>query len=234
MSAAPPPAPDPLRLESEVRALTVVASPPLVPELRLHMVTSECPLWRAREPELERLGLGEPYWAFCWTGGQALARFLLDRPRWVRGRRVLALGVGGGIEAIAAARAGAASVRATDLDPRAVAATRLNARLAGVELQVDDADLLGVIELDVDVVLAADVTYSPELAAAVRDWLRALAARGVTGLIADPGRGFLAAEGLRRLTTIEAPGDNDRGGDDLRPTPILAALPRAAGQEAMD
>jgi predicted nicotinamide N-methyase len=77
-------------------------APSLVPELRLWLLPSSSPLWHATSPE----ALGWPCWAFAWPGGQALARFLLDRPEVARGRRVLAFGAGGGVEALAAWRAG--------------------------------------------------------------------------------------------------------------------------------
>ena len=46
-----------------------------------------------------------------------LARFLPERPDWVRGKRVLDFGCGSGVVAIAAARAGASEVIACDIDP---------------------------------------------------------------------------------------------------------------------
>ena len=96
---------------------TAVASAPLVPELRLHLATEVTPLWEATESALARHGLPPPYWAFAWAGGQALARYLLDRPETVAGRRVLDFASGGGIVALAAARAGAAAVTAVEIDP---------------------------------------------------------------------------------------------------------------------
>ena len=60
--------------EEFVRGNTVLAAPPLVPEIRLHLATEVTPLWEATEAELQRLHLPPPYWAFAWPGGQALAR----------------------------------------------------------------------------------------------------------------------------------------------------------------
>src|SRR6202035_418723 len=68
-----------------------------------------------------------PFWAFPWAGGQALARYVLDNPAVVRGRHVLDVASGSGLVAIAAAKAGAASVTAGDIDPDAVAAIHRNA-----------------------------------------------------------------------------------------------------------
>jgi predicted nicotinamide N-methyase len=142
---------------------TVVATPPLCPELRLHLVTETCPLWRATEADLARLGLSEPYWAFCWPGGQALARHLLDHPALVAGARVLDFGAGSGVEAIAALRAGAAHALAADIDPLAGVACRLNARLNDVALEVTDEDLVGS-DRGWDVVLVGDMFYERRLA----------------------------------------------------------------------
>lgn len=199
-------------MEALIRAHTVVARPPLVPELELHLVTADCPLWRADEAELARLGLPEPYWAFAWPGGQALARHILDHPEEVRGRRVLDFGAGGGIEALAAARVGAADVLATDLDPLAIEACRMNARLNGLALRATTEDVLGRTELDADLVLVGDVTYADPLAGRVLTWMKALADLGIDVWVADPGRGFLDASRLEPLASYEAPSDVDVDG----------------------
>ena len=69
-----------------VRANTAIATPPLVPEIRLHLATEITPIWQATEETLARAGLPPPFWAFAWAGGQALARYLLDRPETVAGQ----------------------------------------------------------------------------------------------------------------------------------------------------
>lgn len=97
------------------------------------------------------------YWAFCWGSGLALARYLLANPAWVRGRRVLDLGPGSGVVAIAAALAGAARVIACDNDPDALAATAANAELNGVAVEL--ADDLVQLEPGFDLLLMADVLY---------------------------------------------------------------------------
>lgn len=210
---------------------TLVATPPLCPELRLHLITEACPLWRANEADLERQDLQDPFWGFAWPGGQALARFVLDRTEICKGKRVLAFGAGSGIEALAAVKAGAACVRATDLDPVAVAACKLNAELNGLALEADSENVLGNLNLDVDVVLAADVTYEMKLGEQVIDWLRSLAEEGILALVSDPHRGFLPSDGLELVASYEAPADVDPNGHYWVSTAIRRVLPKAASRE---
>ena len=96
-------------LEAELQ----VFAPFLCPELRLWLLPPEARNWHASDPR----ALGMPYWAFAWPGGQVLARYLLDHPALVKGKRVLDFGSGCAIEGLAAAKCGA-SVRCADIDPR--------------------------------------------------------------------------------------------------------------------
>ena len=89
-----------------IRANTAIVSPPLVPELRLHLATEITPIWHATEAELETHGLPPPYWAFCWPGGQALARYAIDHPALLQGRSVLDFACGGAVSGLAAVIAG--------------------------------------------------------------------------------------------------------------------------------
>ncbi|MGI9409098.1 MAG: class I SAM-dependent methyltransferase, partial [Hyphomicrobiaceae bacterium] len=81
---------------------TCLMAPPLVPEVELYLAEESLPLWEKTEEELGELNVPPPYWAFAWAGGQALARYLLDNRGLVDGRRVLDLGAGSGLCAIAA------------------------------------------------------------------------------------------------------------------------------------
>src|SRR5262245_28327329 len=101
----------------------------LVPEIELRLGNMVIPLWELVESEFEVQGIAPPYWAFAWPGGQALARYILDRPEIVRGRTVLDFASGCGIAGIAAARAGALSVLCADVDPLAAAACRMNGEI---------------------------------------------------------------------------------------------------------
>jgi len=197
-----------------------VARPPLVPELQLRLVTEACPLWRATEADLARLGLAEPYWAFAWPGGQALARHLLDHPELCRGRRALDFGSGCAVQALAAAKAGAAGVLAADVDPLAGEAAAINAELNGVSgLETTTRDLIGADE-GWDLVLAGDLFYEAALARRVSGWLARLAARGATVLVGDPGRGFFDASRAERLAGYDAPADVDVDGRYRRATAV--------------
>jgi predicted nicotinamide N-methyase len=220
MSCFIDPCPDPVQL---VLDNTVLASPWLCPELRLHLVTAACPWWRTSPEELEVLGVDEPFWAFAWAGGQALARYLLDHASWVAGQRVLDFGAGCGIAGLAAALAGAVRVVAVDIDPVCEAACRLNAGANGLVIDTLTRDLVGE-PLEVDLVLAGDMTYDAALTRRVEPWLRSLAAAGITVLVGDPGRGFLSRDGMERVARYDAPADNDSDGVWLRETGVYRVL----------
>jgi predicted nicotinamide N-methyase len=179
-----------------IRRNTTIATPPLVPEIRLHLATEITPIWHATEETLARAGVLPPFWAFAWAGGQALARFLLDHPGEIAGRAVLDFGAGSGLVAIAAAKAGAARVLAAEIDPFGAAAIVANAELNGVSITVTSADLLDTVDSSWQVVTAGDVCYERAMADRVTPWLTALAARGSLVLLGDPGRTYLPRTGM--------------------------------------
>jgi predicted nicotinamide N-methyase len=179
-----------------VRRNTAITVPPLVPEIRLYLATEVTPIWQATEETLARSGLPPPFWAFAWAGGQGLARYLLDHPAEVAGRSVLDFGAGSGLVAIAAAKAGAASVRAAEIDHFAAAAITANAELNDVDIAVWTGDLLGTVDPRWEVVTAGDVCYERPMADRVTGWLRRMAAGGALVLLGDPGRAYLPGEGL--------------------------------------
>jgi predicted nicotinamide N-methyase len=200
---------------------TCESTPYLCPEIRLRLVTETCPLWRAREHDLTALGISDPFWAFCWAGGQALARFLLDHPEVVAGKRVLDFGAGGAVEGIAAALAGAREVLAADIDPLTKDVIALNAKLNGVNINSTCDDLVGTPVRGFDVVLAGDVCYDPKFAEKVIVWLRRIASAGIQVFIGDPGRGYLPDNGLVTVATYRAPADVDLSGKFLRDTRVF-------------
>jgi predicted nicotinamide N-methyase len=177
----------PARLVRSACRLTAV---PQVPEVRLHLGGDALGLWQRIEDEL---GAGQPppFWAFAWPGGQALARYVLDHRDLVAGRRVLDLGSGSGLVAIAAALAGAATVLASEIDPLAVAAIGLNSRANRVAPPRIVGDVLDGDGEDAQVVLAGDVWYSRPLAERVLGLIDRARARGALVLCGDIGRAFL-------------------------------------------
>jgi predicted nicotinamide N-methyase len=187
-----------------IRDQTRLLPVPHAPEIQLHVAQEATELWQKTEDELAVIGLPPPFWAFAWAGGQALARYLLDNPALVAGRRVLDFASGSGLVAIAAAKAGAATVEACDIDAFAAAAIGLNAQANGVTLDVRLADLVGRDE-GWDVICAGDVCYERAMAEAVIAWLEGLSRRGATVLIGDPGRSYLPRERLEEIATYQVP-----------------------------
>jgi predicted nicotinamide N-methyase len=208
-----------------VRANTEIAAPPLVPEIRLHLATEVTPIWQASEDSLARGQVPPPFWAFAWAGGQALARYLLDHPETVAGRDVLDICSGSGIVAIAAAKAGAASVVAAEIDPLAAASIALNAPLNGVAVSVETRDLLDRAGAGWTVVLAGDVCYEEPMARRVIALLRRTAARGRLALLGDPGRAYLPREGLVERARYIVPVSRELEDREAREGVVWEVLP---------
>jgi predicted nicotinamide N-methyase len=195
--------------EAFIAANTRPLAPPLVPEILLYLAEESLPIWQKTEEELGELNVPPPYWAFAWAGGQALARYMLDDAALLAGKRVLDLGSGSGLTAIAAMKAGAAEVLAADIDRLAIAAVRLNAKLNGVELGTTAEDLLARAPENWDVVLVGDLFYERALAEYVTRFIDQAAAGGALILIGDPQRNyfpkgrFIAASEYRVPVTRE-------------------------------
>ncbi|SDY45003.1 Predicted nicotinamide N-methyase [Micromonospora pattaloongensis] len=187
-----------------VRAYARLAPVAHVPELRLHQAEDAIGLWELTEGEF-RSEQPPPFWAFAWAGGQALARYVLDNPELVAGRRVLDLAAGSGLVAIAAAKAGAAGVRAVDIDPMALAAVALNAEANGVAVTGTVGDILDGDAEGAQVVLAGDVFYSEAMANRVLRFLIRAARGGARVLVGDPGRAFLPRQRFALLASYDVP-----------------------------
>ena len=202
-------------IRSETRLLPV----PHAPEIVLHLADEAVDLWKRTEEELAEMGLPPPFWAFAWAGGQALARYVLDHPEIVRGKRVLDFASGSGLVGIAAMKAGAASVEATDIDDFAIAAIAINSAQNSVPLQGQARDVVGRDE-GWDVICAGDVCYECDMAARVTDWLQTCAARGATILIGDPGRAYLPRTQLRALADYQIPVTRTLEDSDVKHTRV--------------
>lgn len=191
-------------LDAFITAHTELIAPPLVPEVRLHLADDPRGIFDAAHAAMSDELSARPYWAFAWPGGQALARHLIDTPRLVAGRRVLDLGAGSGLGAIAAMKAGARSATAADIDPLSAAACVLNAAANGVTLAVTTHDLLGR-EVDTDVILIGDLVYEPDLKDRVGLFLAAHIKRRVPIYYADRTSARRPSGNFRLLAEHDAP-----------------------------
>lgn len=203
------------------------ASPPILPEIRLYLATPSSPWWRSTPEALQDQGVAEPFWAFAWPAGQALARVLLDHPELVRDRHVYDLGAGSGLVAIAAALGGAARVTAADSDPLATEAITRNARLNRVSVDALTEDPLAgpaPPRPGIQVLTAADVTYEARLAERAVPWLERACRAGTAVWLADARRGHLA---LSRppIHTGYAPSDVDHDGRYRQPVDLYHLPP---------
>jgi predicted nicotinamide N-methyase len=188
-----------------IAANTRLQAVPHAPEISLWLADEITPLWRLTEEELGAMGLPPPFWAFAWAGGQALARWLLDHPDQVAGKRVIDLATGSGLVAVAAMKAGAVSVLAADIDPFCAAAVAANARSNGVEIAFTDANLLDAPPPSVDLICAGDVFYEKPMAEAVLVWLKQAQANGTRVIVGDPGRTYFPKSGLTLLAEYSVP-----------------------------
>jgi predicted nicotinamide N-methyase len=177
---------------------------PFVPRFQLYLADQLVPLWQATEA-LAGARQPPPFWAFAWPGSLALARYLLDTPGFVTGKRVLDFGSGGGLAAIAAAQLGAAYVEACDVDPLAGQVQRLNAALNGVAFESICEDIVDRARVSFDVILAGDVCYERDPSSGIIAFLRRQATHGTQVLLADPGRTYAPADGLELLATYDVP-----------------------------
>jgi predicted nicotinamide N-methyase len=216
-----------------IRTWTVLSAPPSLPEISLYLADEVTRIWEMTEQEMRRVGLDPPFWAFAWAGGQALARYLLDEPGEVAGRRVLDLAAGSGVCAIAARLAGAASALAADIDPFCAAAVALNAEANGVRVDFAERDLLsddvGVLTVDpdlteVEVILAGDVSYEFGMSGRMHRWLRQASDAGIRVLIGDPGRRYLP-DGLARLASYDIVTTPDLEEADLKQAGVFTYAP---------
>lgn len=196
---------------------------PSLPEISLYTAHPGSGLRRLLEPEDD--GATEshpPYWAYAWAGGAVLARYILDRPSTVAGRRVLDLGAGSGLVGIAAAKAGASAVIAAEIDRNGVAALGLNAAANGVEISVIGDDITAGPPPPVGLVLAGDVFYGRDVARRVMPFLDRCLADGIEILVGDPRRADLPLARLKLLAEYPMPDFGDIKGAASKPSGVFA------------
>ncbi|GAA1873854.1 class I SAM-dependent methyltransferase [Asanoa iriomotensis] len=199
----------------------------LVPEVRLFLAEDPTILWARLEASAGHR-ISAPFWATAWGGGQAVARYILDAPETVAGRRVLDLGSGSGLVAIAAALAGASVVVANDIDPYAHTAIRANARVNGVHIDPLSTDLLdltpeAVLDIGADVVLAGDACYTDQLAERALPFLLMAARLDTLVLVGDPGRGRIPSRDWQVVMTYPV---SPMSGEDSQLTAASVLTPR--------
>lgn len=183
------------------------------------------PIWRLTEEELGEMGLPPPFWAFAWAGGQGLARWLLDNPSEVAGKRVLDLAAGSGLVGIAAMKAGAASALCADIDPFCGAAVALNASANNVTLSFTAADLLSTPPPAIDVICAGDVFYEQPMASRVLAWLGQARNQGSRVLVGDPLRTYFPKEGFDLLAEYAVPTTRELEGSAVKRTRVWTLSP---------
>jgi predicted nicotinamide N-methyase len=211
-----------------IRGSTRLIPVPLVPEIRLYQASEPMSVWQHTERATGRTGLDPPFWAFAWAGGQALARYLLDHPETIAGRRVIDIASGSGLVAIAAVLAGAAAVTACDIDPLAAAAIMVNAEANGVAVPAICADVLSDDSLPpdgTDLVLVADAFYERDLAGQVLRFAERSQARGAAVLAGDFGRAYLPRARLVPLVSYDVPGLGALEAADVKRTTVWTLRP---------
>ena len=163
-----------------------------------------------------------PFWAIVWPAAAVLARFILENNYWAKGKRILDLGCGSGVSSIACAMAGAAHVRANDIDPFALEMTSRNAALNNVNLELSADNLLIADKLyEADTVLIADMFYSERQSILLLDFLEKMQAAGSQILIADAGRPFAPKNGAKLLWTQSAYVDKEVEGAEKRVVNVI-------------
>jgi predicted nicotinamide N-methyase len=202
---------------------TKLLAPPLVPEIVLHLAAESLPIWQKTEDDLGEMNVPPPYWAFAWAGGQAMARYLLDNPEICDGRSVLDLGCGSGISAIAAAKTGATSVVASDIDPLALAAVELNAKANSVDVGTTSGDLLSGPKRDEGIIIIGDLFYERELADRVIAFIDSAKADGSVVFIGDPQRSYFPRDHFKKLIEYLVPVTRELEDAEIKRTSVWRA-----------
>ncbi len=196
----------------------------LSPEIQVWNTKDLTEFWRFVQKFRGNPRADIPYWAVVWPGGRALARHILDYPSLVSGRRVLDVGTGSGIVAVAVAMAGG-EVQGYDTDPDAVEIARRTARLNGVEARFQCRDPLAEEPPEgCDLILAGDIFYEEEFSRRSMEWLREAARRGISSLVADPGRHHRPEKGVEEVRTMQVPVYREIENISRRETKLLSVL----------
>lgn len=188
-----------------MRKYGALAPDPLCPELRVWNTFDLTGLWQVAY-ERDR-NAPVPFWAIVWPGGRALARFILDNRKLFSGKRVLDVGTGSGITAVAAAKAGA-KVTGMDIDRGAVVLAGMTAEENKVKCRIVEQDpfMMTPGEMrEYDIIIAGDLFYSESLASSSISFFRGAAVAGVDNYVSDGGRTFRPTKGFRILRPMRVP-----------------------------
>lgn len=191
--------------EEFIRKRTTLAPCAFVPEILLYSGEGMEALWKELQTSSGDPELPPPFWAFPWAGGLGLARFVLDHPEYVKGKRVLDFASGSGIVGLAAAKAGAKSVTCCDIDPFALEAIRLNASENNLVISLSSGIDFQTVPKGFDLILAGDVCYEHLMAHRSVAWLRRCVEAGLEAIIGDPGRAYTPQEGVTPLAHQTVP-----------------------------
>jgi len=138
----------------------------------------------------------------------------------VHGKQVLDIGAGSGLVGLAAAKAGAASVLAADIDAFSCAAIRLNAAANDCAIAVTQDDLIGMPGAW-DVILVGDLFYERPLAERLLAWLKSL---GIPALLGDPGRTYFPKSGVEKLASYSVETTRDLEDREIRETGVYRLI----------
>lgn len=185
----------PSNFQEFIQSHTVLKPVDMVPEITLYQASKITPIWQATENWLVQQNIEPPFWAFAWPGGKALARYILDYPAFIQGKRILDFAAGCGIAAIACGIQHAGFIETADIDPLAQQACALNAKQNHVILDKNSSDIVGQ-KSQWDIIFCGDVCYEAPMTQHIWPWLKACAASGSEVIIADPGRNYLPKKEL--------------------------------------
>ncbi len=192
-----------------IKNCTEIISFPLIPEIHLRVLTGRSKLYYSNESEFTRYGISDPFFLFCWPGGQALSRFIIDNREIVKGKRVLVIGIGCGVEGIASVIAGSRYVLGSDVDINALVSSFINMEINKIKFDLTDRDFIFSSCNNFDVILAGDMFYDYELVDSILNWLKELKDNGKMVLCADPSRGRICPEKIEILGEYEVIKDGE-------------------------
>ncbi|MCX7944564.1 MAG: 50S ribosomal protein L11 methyltransferase [Deltaproteobacteria bacterium] len=202
---------------------TEIVSFPLLREIKLRVLTEKSRFFYAKESEFLRFGIVDPFFLFCWPGGQALSRFILDNSELIKGKGVLIFGSGCGVEAIASVLCGAKYVLASDIDPNALVMSSINMRLNEVDFELTDSDFFLSDCSEFDVILAGDMYYDKDMTEKIFGWFARLKDR-VLVLGADPLRGYVDHQRIKILKIYDTLKDGEVYTNRLIKTPVFTII----------